>query len=70
MGKNENGVCWTSIIILSIFCVLAGFGGGITVKNILSSSHAAWVSVGYGVVVGIFTAISTVIFKSVLSSLK
>ncbi len=70
MAENTNGVCWTSIIILAVFCILAGFGGGITVQNVLSSSHAGWVSVGYGVVAGIFTAISAVIFKQVLSSLK
>lgn len=70
MAEKNNGVCWTSIIILAVFCVLAGFGGGITVQNVLSSSHAGWVPVGYGVVAGIFTAISAVIFKQVLSSLK
>lgn len=49
---------------------MAGFGGGITVQNVLSSSYAGWVPVGYGVVAGIFTAISAVIFMQVFSSLK
>ncbi|BCB95103.1 hypothetical protein JZK55_00250 [Dissulfurispira thermophila] len=71
MAEKTNGVCWRSIIILSIFCIMAGFGGGITVQNVLSGgNHAAWVSVGYGIVAGVFIAISVVIFKTVLSSLK
>jgi hypothetical protein len=70
VAEETNGVCWTSIIILAVFCILAGFGGGITVQNVLSSSHAGWVPVGYGVVAGIFTAISAVIFMQVFSSLR
>ncbi|WP_333654750.1 hypothetical protein [Dissulfurispira sp.] len=70
MAEKNNGVCWTSIIILAVFCILAGFGGGITVQNVLSSSHAGWVPVGYGVVAGIFTAMSAVIFMQVFSSLR
>lgn len=70
MAEKTNGVCWTTIIILAVFCIMAGFGGGITIQNVLSSSHAGWVPVGYGVVAGIFTAISAVIFMQVLSYLR
>ncbi|MFZ6006199.1 MAG: hypothetical protein ACOYU2_00930, partial [Nitrospirota bacterium] len=70
VAEKANGVCWSSIIILAVFCILAGFGGGITVQNVLSSNHAGWVPVGYGVVAGIFTAMSAVIFMQVFSSLK
>lgn len=70
MAEDNNGINWAAMIIVAIFCILAGFGGGITVQNVLSISHAGWVSVGYGVVAGIFTAISAVIFMQVFSSLK
>lgn len=69
MALNNNDMNWKSIIIVAVFCILAAFGGGFAIQSALLEV-SGWTTVGYGVVAGIFTAISAVIFMQVLSYLS
>lgn len=37
MVADNNGINWKAVIVLAVFCLLAGLGGGFTVKNVLYS---------------------------------
>ncbi len=54
-------------VVLMIFCVLAGVGGGFSLKEVISQI-AGWQALVYAVGAGIFIALSTVLFNLVLSS--
>ncbi len=65
----ENSFSWRNVITLALFCVVAAFGGGIVVRNVLHE-YAAWKVAGFAVAAGIFIAIFAVILMQVLSSLR
>ncbi len=56
---------WTHVIITAIFCIIAAFGGGIAIKNILAG-HGGWIVASYGISAGIFIAIAAVILMYVI----
>lgn len=67
MAAENNGVNWKAVIIVAVFCLAAGLGGGLTIQTALYK-YAAWVPVGYGVVAAIFTAIAAIILMQVLAA--
>lgn len=69
MEEKRNDFCWPSVIIVAAFCILASFGGGLTVQSTLSK-HSRWILPFYGLFAGIFLAISAVILSYVLTSFK
>lgn len=63
--ESKSSFRWTHVIITAIFCIIAGFGGGIVIKNILAG-HGGWIVAGYGISAGIFIATASVILMYVL----
>jgi hypothetical protein len=57
------------VILVIVFCILASFGGGLTVRNILARNNG-WTLPAYGFVAGIFVAFSAVIISYVMKSLR
>jgi len=67
--EEKNDFNWLSVIIVIAFCILASFGGGLTVRNILAKENG-WILPAYGFVAGIFVAFSAVIISYVMKSLR
>ncbi|MCM8782502.1 MAG: hypothetical protein NC828_05585 [Candidatus Omnitrophica bacterium] len=66
MAENTQGFNWASSLIAIVFCILAAFGGGVTVQSTLHNS-GGWVVAGYAVTAGIFIAITAVVLMQVLA---
>ena len=66
---TKHAFHWPSVILVMLFCLLAALGGGLTVRNVLTS-HAAWILPFYGLVGGIFVAFGAVILTTVIKSLR
>lgn len=69
MEAKTNDFNWAVIISTAIFCIIAGLGAGIVIKDVLHG-HGQAISAGYGIVSGVFIAAAAVIFMFVLSALK
>lgn len=59
---------WVSIVVI-IFTLLAALGGGFSLRAMLPHIHT-WQAPVYGIVGGIFIAISDIILVQVLSSFE
>lgn len=66
---QRNDLNWFSVIIAAIFCLLAGLGVGLVIKEIGSSLGQA-ISVLYGITASIFFAIAIVIYMYVYSTIR
>ncbi len=60
---------WFSVVIATIFCILAGLGVGLVIKEI-GYSVGQPISVLYSIVASIFFAIAIVIYMYVYSTIK
>lgn len=66
--KSENDLGGESIIVM-LFCLLASFGAGYSLKGIVSGI-SGWQALAFAVGAGIFTAISAVLLYQFLVSLR
>jgi len=66
--ESKSSFRWTHVITAAIFCIVASFGGGIVIKNILAE-HSGWIVAGYGISAGIFIAIAVIALMYALSFL-
>ncbi len=65
--QSGNGLSWKSVIV-AVFCLLACFEAGYTLKSIVSEI-AAWQALVYALGVGIFVAISALLLDLSFASL-
>ena len=64
--EPRNGLSGKSIVV-TVFCLLASFEAGYSLKNIMPGI-SAWQAIVYAVGVGIFVAISAVLLNQSLTS--
>jgi uncharacterized membrane protein len=66
---QRNDLNWFTVIIVALFCLLAGLGVGLVVKDI-GHSHGQVMSALYGIVASIFFAVAVIIYMYASSKTK